>query len=198
MKKALIGAGGFAQEVKAQLGDNTIKCFVDNRYWKKNNEYIFPLSEFDPTEYEVVVAIGDPRVRLKMVSKLPKETNYFIFKHPTAQILGDDVKIGLGSIICAGAIITTNVVIGNHAHLNLHTTIGHDCRIGNYFTTAPGAKVSGNCEIKDCVYIGTNASIKEKVNICSSSTIGLNAGVIKHITEPGTYIGTPAKKLNNV
>jgi len=59
MKKAIIGAGGFAREVKAQIGDNTIKCFVDDQYYKQNDEHVYPLSEFDPTEYEVVVAIGD-------------------------------------------------------------------------------------------------------------------------------------------
>lgn len=195
MKKAIIGAGGFAREVKAQMGDHTIKCFIDDQYWKENNEYIFPLSEFDPQEYEVVVAIGDPKTRYEIISRLPKETKFFVFKHPSAQILGNDINVGQGSIICAGVIITTNIVIGDHAHLNLHTTIGHDCRIGNYFTTAPGAKISGNCDIGDYVYIGTNASVKEKTNICNESIIGLNAGVVKHITESGTYIGTPAKKI---
>lgn len=195
MKKALIGAGGFAREVKAQIGDHTIKCFVDDQYWKENNEYIFPLSQFNPAEYEVVVAIGDPRARFEMVSRLPKETKYFTFKHPSSQIIGNDVIIGNGSIICAGVIITTNVVIGEHAHLNLQTTVGHDCRISNYFTTAPGAKISGNCNIGKYVYLGTNSSIKEKIDICDNAIIGLNSGVVKNINEPGVYVGTPSKKI---
>jgi sugar O-acyltransferase (sialic acid O-acetyltransferase NeuD family) len=193
MKKALIGAGGFAREIKAHIGDSTLKCFVDDKFWKENNEYIFPLSEFDPNEYEVLVAIGDPKARFDMVQRLPKETQYFSFIHPSAYVLGYDVIIGKGSIVCAGCILTTNIIIGNHAHLNLQTTIGHDCEIGDYFTTAPGAKISGNCKIYDCVYIGTNASIKQKISIRSLTTIGLNAGVVKDIKEPGTYIGTPAK-----
>ena len=195
MKKALIGAGGFAQEVRAQMGDNTIKCFVDDRYYSINNDYIFPLSEFDPTIYEVVVAIGDPRSRYDIIQRLPEETKYFTFIHPSAILLGNDIQIGLGSIICAGVIITTNVIIGQHAHLNLHTTIGHDCRIGDYFTTAPGVKISGNCKIYDCVYVGTNASVRQKISIHSFATIGLNAGVVKHINDAGTYIGTPAKRV---
>ena len=195
MKKALIGAGGFAREIKAHIGDSTIKCFVDDQYWKENNEYIFPLSQFNPNEYEVIVAIGDPRARFDIIQRLPKETKYFTFIHPSAQILGNDVKIGKGSIICAGCILTTNIVIGDHAHLNLQTTIGHDCEISNYFTTAPGVKISGNCKIYDGVYVGTNASIKEKIFIHSFATIGLNAGVVKHIEDSGTYVGTPAKKI---
>jgi UDP-3-O-[3-hydroxymyristoyl] glucosamine N-acyltransferase len=130
-----------------------------------------------------------------MVQKLPKNTKYFTFIHPSVQILGNDVKIGEGSIICSGCILTTNINIGAHSQLNLQTTIGHDCIIGNYFTTAPGAKISGNCIIHSCVYIGTNASIKQQISIHSLVTIGLNAGVVNDIDEPGVYIGTPAKKI---
>jgi sugar O-acyltransferase (sialic acid O-acetyltransferase NeuD family) len=195
MKRALIGAGGFAREIKAHIGDETMKCFVDDLFWKENNEFIFPLSQFNPHEYEVIVAIGNPKDRYNMIQRLPKETQYFSFIHPSAQILGNDVKIGKGSIVCAGCILTTNITIGDHTHLNLQTTIGHDCEIGNYLTTAPGVKISGNCKIYDCVYIGTNASIKEKITIHSFTTIGLNAGAVKHIEDPGIYIGTPAKKI---
>ena len=195
MERVLIGAGGFAREVKAHLGDYLMKCFVDDSYWKENDDNIYPLSSFNPSIYEALVVIGDPNARKNIVERLPKSTKYFSFIHNSVQILGNDVFIEDGSIICAGCILTTNIKIGSHAHLNLHTTIGHDCEIGDYFTTAPGVKVSGNCKIQECVYIGTNASIKEKISINSFVTIGLNAGVVKNITEPGIYVGTPSKRI---
>jgi sugar O-acyltransferase (sialic acid O-acetyltransferase NeuD family) len=195
MKKALIGAGGFADEVKAHMGLFDMVSFVDAVYYKENDKNIKPLSQFNPTEYEVLIAIGDPAAREEIVNRLPKETKYFTFIHPSAMILGNDVEIGYGSIICAGTIVTTNCKIGNHTHLNLMSTIGHDCIIGDFFTTAPGAKISGNCNIGKCVYVGTNASIKQKINICDYTTIGLNAGVVKHIEESGVYAGTPTKKI---
>lgn len=195
MKKALIGAGGFAREVKAHMNNSFMPCFVDDQYWSPNNQNILPLSSFNPNIYEVLVAVGNPKNRFDIVQKLPKNTKFFTFIHPSAMLIGEDIKIGEGSIICAGSILTDNIRIGNHAHLNLQTTIGHDCEIGDYFTTAPGAKISGNCKIYDLVYIGTNASIKQGITIHSLSTIGLNAGVVKHITEPGVYAGVPAKKI---
>jgi sugar O-acyltransferase (sialic acid O-acetyltransferase NeuD family) len=198
MKKGIIGAGGFGREVYWSLSlierVNT-KFFVDDKYWDDTNDLILPISKFNPSEYKIVVAIGDPRDRFDMVERLPKETKYFTHIHPSVQILGDDVEINEGSIICAGTIITTNVKIGKHAHLNLQTTIGHDCEIGDYFTTAPGAKISGNCKIYDCVYVGTNASIKEKISIHSLTTIGSNATVVKNIEEPGIYVGVPTNKI---
>ena len=36
---------------------------------------------------------------------------------------------------------------------------------------------------------------EEKLSIHSLSTIGMNSCVIKHIEEPGIYVGVPAKKI---
>lgn len=195
MKRALIGAGGFAREVKSYMGDPKLPMFVDDEYFTPNKGYIFPLSKFDPKEYCVVVAIGDPRDRWDMVQKLPKETKYFKYIHPSVQPLNGDVFVGEGSIICPGTIITVNVNIGKHCHLNLLTTVGHDVVIGDYFTSAPGAKVSGNVTIYDCVYMGTNASIREKLSIHSFVTIGSNAAVVKNIESSGTFVGVPVKQI---
>ena len=198
MKKGIIGAGGFGKEIYWSLSmrerANTV-FFVDDEYWNDSNEKILPLSSFDSDKYEVVIAIADSYHRERIVNSLPKNTKFFTHIHPTAQIHGDDVEIGPGSIICAGSIITTNVKIGKHAHINLITTIGHDCVIGDYFTTAPGVQISGNEKIGNRVYFGTRSCIKQKLTICDDVIIGMNAGVVKNITEPGTYIGTPAKKI---
>lgn len=195
MKKALIGYGGFAREIKSHMGCD-LTFFVDDEYWKEGHSEVLPLSTFNPNEYQVLIAIANPIDRYNVVNRLPKETEYFSFIHPSAIILDDNINIGVGSIVCAGSILTTNIKIGKHTHLNLQTTIGHDCVIGDYFTTAPGVKVSGNCDIGDRVYIGTNSSIREKIKICDDVTIGLGAGVVKHITEPGVYVGCPVKKIN--
>jgi serine acetyltransferase len=49
--------------------------------------------------------------------------------------------------------------------------------------------------IGDCVYIGTNAVIREGVHICDGVTIGAGAVVLNDITESGVYAGVPAKKI---
>lgn len=196
MKRAIIGAGGFAREVYSYMKDPSIVFFVSNKYHTEENSKILPLSSFDPFEYEVIIAIANPLHRQNIKEQLPKYTTFFNYVHPTAQIIDPhNIRIGEGTIICPNTIITTNVFLGSHSHLNIGTVIGHDCTLGNYFTTAPGAKISGNCTIGNRAYVGTNASIKEKTHIVSDVTIGLNAGVVKNIEEPGTYVGTPVKKI---
>lgn len=191
MKKALVGYGGHAKEVMAQMGVK-LTCFVDDNYVVDGTR---PLSEFNPKEYVLMVAVADSRDRYDIIDRLPKETKYFTWIHPTALIMDDNVEIGEGSFIGANSILTTNIKIGKHAILNRSNHIGHDCVIGDYFSAMPGAIVSGNVKIYDCVYMGNNSSIREKLSIHSMCKIGMNAAVVKHIEDNGTYVGVPVKKI---
>ena len=191
MKLALFGYGGHAKEVASQI-DDYIVFFVDDKYADGISK---PISTFDPNEYMMMVAVADSKDRYDIVQRLPKETKYFTYIHPTVLIMSDDIKIGDGTFIGAYSILTTNINIGNHALLNRGNHIGHDTNIGNYFSAMPGAIVSGNVTIYDMVYMGTNSSIKEKLSIHSLVTIGSNAAVVKNIELPGTYVGVPVKKI---
>ena len=191
MKKALIGYGGHAREVMAQMNEK-LTCFVDDQYVVENT---LPLSDFDPNEYIVMIAVADSKSRFDIVQRLPKETKYFTWIHPTALIMSDDVEIGEGSFIGAHSILTTNIKIGKHAILNRGNHIGHDCEIGDYFSAMPGAIVSGNVKIYDLVYMGNNSSIREKLSVHSLITIGMNSAVVKNIEESGVYVGCPAVKI---
>jgi UDP-3-O-[3-hydroxymyristoyl] glucosamine N-acyltransferase len=127
---------------------------------------------------------------------LSKDIKYFSFIHSSAKILYEkSVNIGIGSIICFGSVLTCDISIGKHSQLNLNTTVGHDTIIGDYFTSAPGVNISGNVNIGNRVYMGTNSSIRNRTYVCDDVIIGMGSCVIKDITEPGTYIGTPAVKI---
>lgn len=190
MKKVLIGNGGHAREVMTQMGINLIR-FVDDKYVDKDT---LPLSQFDPTKYVAMVAIANSKDRYDIIQRLPKDTKFFTFIHPTA-LLMDTIEIGEGSFIGAYSILTTNIIIGKHAILNRGNHIGHDCKIGDYFSAMPGSIVSGNVTIHDLVYMGNNSSIREKLSIHSLTTIGMNSAVVKNIEEPGVYVGCPSKKI---
>jgi sugar O-acyltransferase (sialic acid O-acetyltransferase NeuD family) len=192
MEKVLIGSGGFAREVAADLGYRP-KMFVEDEFCDYNTS--FPLSSFDSKKHKALIVVGDPNIRYKLFTLLPKNTVYWKHISKQAIILDVNNSIGDGTIICPGVIITTNCFIGSHVHLNIQTTVGHDSVINNFVTTAPSVNISGNVVINDYVYLGTKVVVKEKINICSNVTVGLNGGVVKDITEPGTYIGTPAIKI---
>jgi sugar O-acyltransferase (sialic acid O-acetyltransferase NeuD family) len=190
MKKAIIGYGGHAMEVFHQMNTDVV-FFVDDQYARGE---VIPISKFNPQEYEVIIAIGDPINRKKMCEKLPKETKYITFIHPTA-LIGNDVVIGQGSFIGAFSVVTTNIKIGEHSILNRSCHIGHDTIVGDFLSMMPGSIISGNCTIGNGVYLGTNSSVREKITICDNVTIGLNGGVVKNIDKSGTYVGVPVKRI---
>jgi sugar O-acyltransferase (sialic acid O-acetyltransferase NeuD family) len=191
MKLALFGYGGHAREVASQI-DQKVTFFVDNEY---ANDVAKPISQFNPEEYVMMVAVADSKDRFDIVQKLPKETQYFTYIHPTVLILDDNIELGEGSFIGANSILTTNIKIGKHAILNRGNHIGHDCQIGDYFSAMPNAVVGGNVTIGDKVYMGSCSNIREKINISNNITIGMNAAVVKNLIDEHIYIGVPAKKL---
>ena len=182
MKKAIFGFGGHAKEVAMQMGGE-LTFFVDDEY---SNHISKPLSEFNPLEYEILVAVSNPKEREKIINKLPPQTEFTTFIHPTAIISQNfDVVIGEGSFIGANSIITTNVTIGKHAILNRGNHIGHDCVIGDYLSMMPGSIISGNVNIGNNVYIGSNSTVKEKMSICDNVVIGMSSCSVKPITQNG-------------
>mgnify|MGYP003968301479 CR=1 FL=1 len=191
MKLALFGYGGHAREVACQINQE-VTFFVDDQY---ANDITKPISEFNPEEYLMMVAVADSHDRKTIIDKLPKETKYSTFIHPSVQIMDDNIEVGEGSFIGANSILTTNIKLGKHTLLNRGNHIGHDCFIGDYFSAMPNAVVGGNVWIGNKVYLGSCSNIKEKIKIVDNVTIGMNVGVVSDITEPGVYVGTPAKRI---
>lgn len=193
LEPVLIGAGGFAREIVAEVFLQTkmqLKCFVDDEYWADG---LYKISEFNPESQSALIAVGNPEDKMKLLAKLPENTKFWNYISPKAYV--NNLSLGVGNFICAGVIITTNVKIGNHVHLNLQTTIGHDSVLGDFVTTAPSVNISGNVTVGKGVYLGTKSCIREKISICDNVVLGMNAGVVSDIQESGVYVGTPAKKI---
>ena len=191
MKLALFGYGGHAREAACQI-EQEVTFFVDDKY---ANDVAKPISEFNPEEYMIIVAVADSKDRADIVAKLPKETKYFTFIHPSVHIMDDNIQVGVGSFIGANSILTTNIKLGNHALLNRGNHIGHDSVAGDFFSMMPNAVVGGNVTLGDNVYLGSCSNIREKINITSDVLIGMNAAVVKDINKSGTYVGVPTKKI---
>jgi sugar O-acyltransferase (sialic acid O-acetyltransferase NeuD family) len=110
------------------------------------------------------------------------------------------IKIGLGTVICAGNILTTNITLGTQVQINLDCSIGHDVVMGDYTTLAPGVHVSGWVHFGKRVYVGTGAVIingteEAPIIIGDDAVIGAGACVTKSVAERMTVVGVPAKPL---
>ena len=206
MKKiAIIGTGGFAKEVYCLISDlgldQNFDCFFEPNFnstlhtnLKLFDKPILPLSTIDTNKHIFSIAIGNSLIREKIINQLPNNIEYITLIHPSV-IFSKYIDVGKGSIICAGSILKCNIKIGKHSHLNTNSTIGHDCNINDYFTSAPNVCIAGNCTIDKHVYFGTSSMIKQGLNVTNNVTIGMGAVVTKNITNSGIFIGNPAKEL---
>lgn len=200
-KLALYGSGGFAREVLMLLEDMGMAervhaLYESDELWKErpvSGITTQPISRFDPTTTDLVLAVGSPQARRKMHASLPTETRYPTLVHPDARI-HRSTSVGEGSIICAGCIVTCDIVMGRHVQLNLATTVGHDCRLDDFVTTAPAVNISGNCMLGAGSYFGTNVCLREKITVAADVIVGMGAVVIGDLPETGgVYVGSPAR-----
>src|SRR5271165_1759800 len=198
MKKLCIfGSGGFAREVfwLAKQCGRDIDSFIDLSAGGvccetkiENEDY------FDSNLHIAVVAVGNPKLRQKIVSTIVERHNAQVFDtliSPSANLMANTIDVGYGSVVCANCILTCDIKLGSWSQLNLATTIGHDVKTGDFFTTAPGVHINGNINVGNNVYFGSNATTIEGISICDDTTIGASACVSKDIIESGVYIGIP-------
>lgn len=143
---------------------------------------------------EVFVAVGNPETRKRLMA-LYRDRAQPVLVHPKA-VVAENVKIGSGTVVMAGAVINPGVTIGKGVIVNTSSSIDHDCSVGDYSHISVGAHLCGTVKVDDIVWVGAGATVINNVNICSNVVVGAGAVVIKDINEPGTYIGVPAKKKN--
>lgn len=204
----IIGAGGFGREVawlieriNAVNPTWNIVGFIDDNENNWNTtvgtyqvvggcEYLL-----EKSDVYAICAVGTAETRKKIVEKFANSSVEFATLIDPSVILSSTVKIGEGTIICAGTIATVDIEIGKHVIVNLDCTIGHDDIIHDFVTIYPSVNVSGNVEVGECTELGTGTQIIQGKQIVSNTIIGAGAVVVKNITESGTYVGNPTKKI---
>lgn len=142
-----------------------------------------------------VIGIGSGAVRRSIDERLTRAGwAPATVVHPSATI-GARCELGPGTVITAGVRLTTNVRLGRHVHLNLNSTVSHDCVLGNFVTLSPGVNVTGHVRLEDGVECGTGAAILPGVTVGRDTRIGAGAVVTKDCPPGCTMVGVPARPL---
>lgn len=197
--------GGFGREVyelAEQINISQIKwdeiSFIDDCYDKTliNNVKVYKysdiLSNHNKDDYEIIIATGEPKIREEIYLKLVKNgVRIATLIHPQIHISKNSV-IEEGCIVCEGTILTTNYFIKKCSIINIHCTVGHDVKIGQFCTISPSCNVSGNVEIKDRTYIGSGCNVRDEVVIGNNSIVGIGSVVTKDLPDNVVAYGSPA------
>ena len=154
------------------------------------------INRYSTDSIELVNGIGSVSSTEKRKNLFLKYKNYgYSFSsviHPSALIM-NEVQLGEGVQIMAGAIVQTGCVIGNNSIINTGAIIDHDCIIGEHVHIAPGVVLSGDVHISSRTHVGTSATVIQGIKIGEGVIIGAGAVVLKEIPPWTTAIGVPAR-----
>jgi sugar O-acyltransferase (sialic acid O-acetyltransferase NeuD family) len=209
-KIAIFGAGGFGLEVAMLIeqinekkyqwdlvgffDDGMVEGKIINGYPLLGG--IDKLNQWD-SDLALVLALGIPNTKKSIQRKIQnKNISYPVLIHPSV-IMGskDYLTIGEGCIICAGTIITTNILIGRYVILNIACTVGHEAEIGDFSSFMPTCNISGEVKIGDSTFWGTGSKVINRKKIGDNVIIGAGAVVTQDIPDNVTAVGIPASVI---
>lgn len=140
-----------------------------------------------------VIGIGNPYVRERIANALP--VKWYTAIHPTAVISSLDVEIGDGTVVMANAVINSNAKIGKHCIINTAAVVEHDNSLEDFVHISPNVTLSGMVRVGKSTHIGAGSCTKQVIYIAPDCIIGAGSVIVKDITESGTYVGVPARKI---
>lgn len=207
----LFGTGGMAREIHHIIEDiNSISPMWNFQGFLDENEALhgeqvhgFPvlgglewLSKSENSSVDLVVGVGNSVTRRRLAESISNQWkgDFATIIHPRACI-GNRVKIGGGSVVCVGVIITTDIIIGEHVIVNIGSTISHDTIIEDYVTIAPRVSICGAVRMGIGGDLGAGSIVIQGKSIGAWAIIGAGAVVINDIGANITAVGVPAKPI---
>lgn len=145
--------------------------------------------------YDIFVGIGNNMTRKKIQDNLEVEgASIPKLVHPNA-VLGEQVEIGFGSAIMAGVVINCCTKVGKGNIINTGATLDHDNLLEDFVHISPGAHLAGTVKVGQGSWLGIGSLVSNNINITSNCMVGAGAVVVQDITETGTYVGVPARRV---
>ena len=196
---AVIGAGGHAKVVASTLMDagHQVVGFYDDDLQKRGT-HIFgipvvgPLGELKYNDFShAIIGIGENEVRKRLVEEL--NLNWINVIHPLAYV-HPEVYLGVGTVVCAGAIVQPYSRIGSHVIINTKSSVDHDCCVGDYVHLAL-SHLAGGATANEGAFIALGSIVFPKVTIGAWATVSAGSVAMKDVMPNSIVAGVPARLI---
>jgi len=169
--------------------DNVKHVFIElhniiNEENKPKENVISLLSFIDPT-----AVIGVPGNNIMKRS----DGRIINMKHMGNVVIEDYAEVQALSVVHRSVFGST--IIKKNAQVFAKVNIGHNCIIGESTIVCPGTLLGGGTKVGKNCYIWQGVITRSNVSICDNVIIGAGSLVLSDITEPGVYVGSPAKYI---
>jgi len=120
--------------------------------------------------------------------RLPK----FTFIHPTA-LISPDSKIGAGSYIGPFVMVASGAEVGDDCLISPYCLISHRARLGSGSMMQPYSMVAGTSHVGTYCRLNVRSMVLDQLAVTDRVELAAGAMVTREITQPGYYIGSPAR-----
>ena len=195
---AVIGAGDHARVVASVL--EAVGVAIAGHYdddpktwgvFLGASSVLGPIDDI-PRRAPAIIAIGDNRVRQQLAQRLDLE--WITVIHPFSW-LHPEIRLGSGTVVCAGALVQVGAQIGAHVILNNRAGVGHDARVGDYAHISV-AHLGGGASAGEGALLGMGSVVLPRVTVGDWATVGAGATVTSDVRPGTTVVGSPAREMN--
>lgn len=146
-----------------------------------------------PRSLEVVVAIGNSGIRLMLCKQLLKKGMQLANVIHPHSVIAEEVQLGLGTVVFAGAILNPSVKCGIACIFNTGSIVDHHCQLDDAVHVCPGTTLAGRVSVGESSWVGVGATVRDGISIGANTVIGAGAVVVNSIPDNVTAVGCPAR-----
>ncbi len=210
MKRLVIaGAGAFGREVH----EWATHCRENGRWWKIGGfldddsaalagyaglpPLLGTIRDYQPVPGDLLVcALGNPAAKRRVVtSLLARGARFTTLVHANA-VIGRDVRLGQGCIICPDVTLTCDIRVGNFVTINVGSSVGHNTFLGDWTTLSGHCDVTGYAHLEEEVFMGSHASILPGVRVGKSAVVGAGSIAVINVPAGATLAPRPSLRLD--
>lgn len=139
--------------------------------------------------------LGQPDNKQRLLPDLVRQGARFLtLVHPSC-VLGPQVKLGIGVVLCPQVVLTANIEIGDFSMLNTHVTAGHDVRVGQGCTISSFCDLTGGVTVGDGVFLASRVTVVPGRTVGDGAYVGVGSVVLQNVRPRQRVFGVPARPL---
>lgn len=118
-----------------------------------------------------------------------------------ANYMHTSAYIAEGSTILPGAMVgpyssvMQNATLGRNSILETYCLLSHYSSVGDNCMLHSGSMIAGKSQLGNNVMMNFRSTVLNKITVCDDVTVSAASTITKNIIAPGTYAGTPARKI---